>query len=80
MILRPVQSRSGSLFEAGTNVMAGYVLALLTQRVAYPLFGIETSLATDSAILAIFTGVSLARSYVVRRAFERLGRFADARP
>jgi hypothetical protein len=53
-------------------VLLGYLLALVTQRLAYPLFGIHTTLATDGAIAAIFTLVSLARSYVLRRLFERL--------
>lgn len=72
MTLRPAQSRFASLVEAAANVGAGYLLALALQRLAYPLFGIHTTLATDSAIAALFTLVSLARSYVLRRAFEWL--------
>jgi hypothetical protein len=71
-VLRSTQSRAGSLLEAGTNVLVGYLLALITQRLLYPLFGIETTVATDSIIAAAFTLVSLARSYVLRRLFERL--------
>jgi hypothetical protein len=74
MNLRPAQSHVGSLAEAGANVVAGYLLAVVTQRLAYPLLGIETTLASDSAIAALFTLVSLARSYVLRRVFERLAR------
>lgn len=73
MSLRPSQSRRGSFAEAVANVVLGYLLALVTQRLAYPLFGIHTTLASDSAIAGIFTVVSLARSYVLRRLFERLG-------
>jgi hypothetical protein len=62
----------GSLVEAGTNVVAGYLLALVTQRLLYPLFGIVTTLSTDAMIAGVFTAVSLARSYVVRRVFEWL--------
>lgn len=69
---RPAQSRRGSLTEALVNVLAGYVIALVTQRLAYPLFGIHTALATDGAIALLFTLVSLARSYMIRRLFERL--------
>jgi hypothetical protein len=71
--LRPSQTRRASFAEAAANVVAGYLLALLTQRLAYPLFGIHTTLGVDSAIAAIFTLVSLVRSYVLRRLFERLG-------
>jgi hypothetical protein len=78
--LRPAQSRSASLIEAAANVAAGYVLALVAQRLAYPLFGITTTLGTDAVIAGVFTAVSLARSYVVRRLFERLAwRHYDAR-
>jgi hypothetical protein len=78
--LRPAQSRAGSLLEAGTNVLVGYALALVTQQLVYPLFGITTTLVADSIIAAIFTAVSLARSYLVRRAFEQFDwRRGDAR-
>ena len=53
-------------------MVVGYALALLTQAVVFPLFGIVTTLAQDSAIALIFTAVSLARSYVLRRLFEHL--------
>jgi hypothetical protein len=36
----------------------------------YPLFGISTTIVTDSSIAVAFTLVSLVRSYLVRRAFE----------
>jgi hypothetical protein len=67
----PPQTRRASFAEALANVLLGYLLALLTQRLAYPLFGIHTTLVADGAIAAIFTLVSLARSYLLRRLFER---------
>ena len=73
MSVRPAQTRTGSLVEAATNVVVGYLLALATQALAFPLFGIATTLAQDSLIAGVFTLVSLARSYVLRRVFERLG-------
>lgn len=72
MSWRRHQSRRHSFAEAFTNVLLGYLLALVTQRVAYPLFGIQTTIATDSAIALIFTLVSLGRSYLLRRLLERL--------
>jgi hypothetical protein len=66
--LRPAQSRAGSLVEAGTNVVAGYVLALVTQWLVYP----QTTLSTDAVIAFLFTAVSLARSYLLRCLFESL--------
>ena len=73
MSFRRSQSRTASLIEAGANVLVGYLLALLAQQIVFPLFGIHTSLAQDSAIAAAFTLISLLRSYVLRRLFERIG-------
>lgn len=66
------QARTGSLMEALANVVAGYVVAVVVQRLAYPQFGIETTLGTDGMIAAIFTAASLARSYMLRRFFQHL--------
>lgn len=73
MSFRRSQSRSASMIEAGANVLVGYLVALAAQQLVFPLFGIHTSLAQDSAIAAVFTLVSLARSYLLRRLFERIG-------
>jgi len=70
--LRVKQSRAGSLMEAACNVGMGFVLALLVQRSVYPAFGIHTTWTTDTIIAAIFTMVSLARGYLLRRLFEWL--------
>ncbi len=70
--LRPAQSRIGSTAEALANVICGYLLAVLLQRLLYPAFGIETALWTDAVIAAAFTVISFARSYLLRRLFERL--------
>lgn len=79
MSFRRAQTRTASLLEAGTNVLVGYLVALLAQQLIFPLFGIHTTLAQDSAIAAAFTAVSLARSYLLRRAFERIGSGRGAR-
>jgi hypothetical protein len=66
------QSRSASLAEAGANVAVGYVLAVLVQLLIFPVFGLQPTLVQNLAIGLIFTGVSLARSYALRRVFQRL--------
>ena len=73
MSFRRAQTRTASLLEAATNVLVGYLVALLAQQLVFPLFGIHTTLAQDSAIAAAFTVVSLLRSYLLRRVFERIG-------
>ena len=65
------QSRAMSLVEAATNVVVGYVLAVVTPLVVFPLFGIEAALSEHLAIGLAFVGASLARGYLLRRLFER---------
>jgi hypothetical protein len=60
-----------SLVEAGANVVVGYVLAVATQIVVFPWFGLVVSIGNTLAIGAIFVITSLLRSYVLRRLFER---------
>jgi hypothetical protein len=66
------QSHAMSLVEAITNVVVGYALAIATQIVVFPWFGIKAALGEQLAIGLVFVGVSLARGYLLRRVFERL--------
>ena len=66
------QSRLMSLFEAITNVVAGYGIAVATQLVVFPWFGLPAHVADALGIGAIFTLVSLARSFALRRLFEAI--------
>jgi hypothetical protein len=66
------QSRTMSLIEAAANVLVGYVLAVMLQLIAFPLFGIQVSLFSNLALGALFTAASLVRSYALRRLFEAL--------
>ena len=66
-----LQSRRLSLLEAVTNVVVGYALAVLTQIIVFPWFGLTASLQDNLAIGAAFVGISLIRSYALRRVFER---------
>jgi hypothetical protein len=65
-----MQSCRMSLLEAAANVVIGYVLAVMTQIAVFPLFGLWPTLKENLALGAVFTGVSLLRTYCVRRAFE----------
>lgn len=66
------QSRRMSMVESVTNVAVGYGVALATQVAVFPLFGMQVALQDNLAIGGIFTLVSLARSYLLRRAFEAI--------
>lgn len=66
------QSRRASLTEAIANIAIGYCVAIAAQVVIFPLFGIHISPASHASIGALFTVVSLVRSYALRRLFETL--------
>jgi hypothetical protein len=66
-----MQSRRRSLLEAISNVVVGYALAVITQIVVFPWFGLQVSLGDNLAIGAMFVTISLIRSYALRRFFER---------
>ena len=59
-----------SLAEAIANVAVGYSVAVVTQLLVFPLFALQANLGQNLGIAAIFTAVSLVRSYAVRRAVE----------
>lgn len=65
------QSRLGSLAESILNVAIGYGVAIVAQLAVFPLFGVRLSLSDNLAIGAVFTAVSIVRSYLVRRLFNR---------
>lgn len=72
------QTRLGSLIEATLNTLIGLGINLAAQRVVFPLFGFDPSFGTNLSIAAIFTVISVARGYVVRRWFNaRLQRAAQ---
>lgn len=68
-----MQSRTNSLIESATNILIGYWCAVLTQIIVFPIMGIDVSMSKNLMIGLVFTLISLLRSYVIRRVFNRLG-------
>lgn len=66
------QSRLMSLVESLANVLVGYGVAVVTQMLVFPLFGLAVTVTENLLIGLIFTAVSIVRSYVLRRGFEAL--------
>ena len=66
-----MQSRQRSGIEAVVNVVVGYTAAVLSQIAIFPLVGIDVPLRVNFLVGAWFTGVSLIRSYTVRRMFTK---------
>lgn len=69
-----MQTRLMSLVESITNVTIGFGVATGTQIVVFPWFGLEASLGDHMVLGAVFTAVSIARSYTLRRLFNGFGR------
>jgi len=64
------QTRLDSLIESLVNILIGYGVALASQIIIFPFFGINVPLETNLWIGAWFTVISLVRSYVIRRWFN----------
>lgn len=66
------QSKKHSIFESIANTVIGLVSSYLVQLMVFPLYGIKISHSTNIQITLIFFIISFTRSYVVRRAFNKL--------
>lgn len=66
------QTRKHSALEAVLNVLIGYGIAIAAQLVIFPLFGGHFTFGENLKIGALFTVVSLVRSYLLRRLFNRI--------
>ncbi len=66
------QSKTYSLIESLTNVAVGFGVMFAGQLLIFPLFGIHIDIEKNIGIGVAFTGLSISRSYVLRRAFNRI--------
>ena len=67
-----MQSRLMSLIEAWANVFVGYWVSVAANYVVLPWFGFHVSAGQAIGIGVIFTAISLVRSYLLRRCFNRM--------
>ena len=51
--------------------MVGYALAVATQFAVFPAFGLRVGVVENLSLGLVFTAVSLARGYALRRLFNR---------
>ena len=64
------QSRIESLIESAINTAIGFIVSFAAWPIAAWMTGIEYSNGQHWAVVAFFTVVSVARSYVIRRWFN----------
>ena len=66
------QKKSHSFAEALFNTVFGFGISMVDNLIVLPMFGIKISLSNAFNIGAIFTLISIVRSYVLRRVFNRI--------
>jgi len=64
------QSKKDSLIESITNIVIRAPINMFANTVIFPLFGYQITLAQNFGFMVIFTFISLAVSYGIRRAFN----------
>lgn len=64
------QTKLESVIESLINIFIGYFVAIASQLLIFPLFGIDIPLSHNFYIGAWFTLISFIRSYVIRRWFN----------
>jgi hypothetical protein len=64
------QTRLGSLIEALINVAIGFTINFVANLVILPLIGFQISVGQNLFIGVLYTLISVARSYAVRRWFN----------
>ena len=67
-----MQSKKWSMIESLTNVVVGVVVAFISQLVIFWFMNIEVSISANLTMTGYFTLISLVRSYMLRRFFNRL--------
>jgi hypothetical protein len=67
-----MQSKKLSFLESLVNVIIGYFVALLSQILIFPLFGIYATYKENLSIGLCFTVISIVRSYILRRIFNKI--------
>lgn len=66
------QTKLGSWLEAWANIAVGFAINWVANMAVLPLFGFYVTGSQAFHIGLIFTAISLARSYVLRRTFNRI--------
>lgn len=66
-----MQTKFQSFIESIVNILIGYFTALASQLLIFPLFNINITIQDNLLIGLYFTLISLIRSYLVRRYFNK---------
>jgi predicted Na+-dependent transporter len=61
------QTKLESLCEAIISTVIGFIVTLAASPIIYPMFGHKFTTAQNLGITAVFTLISVARGYAIRR-------------
>jgi uncharacterized membrane protein (DUF485 family) len=67
-----MQTKLGSFVEAWANIAVGFAINFTANMIVLPVFGFDVTAGQAFGIGVIFTVISLARSYILRRFFNGL--------
>lgn len=68
--MRPDQSIAGSATESVVNTVAGFLISWAATPFILLAFGYRAGAGKSLAIVAVYTALSFARTFLVRRFFE----------
>lgn len=66
------QTKLGSFAEAWANIAIGFGINWAANLLVLPMFGLPVTAGQAFWIGVVFTGISLVRSYLLRRVFNSL--------
>lgn len=65
------QTKYQSFIESITNTVIGFLISLAATFVIFPIVNIQSNPSKNVAITVFFTVISILRSYIIRRYFNK---------
>ena len=65
------QTKLNSFIESCLNVGSGFIISLIATYYIFPLIGVAITFVQNFKIVCIMTVISIARSYIIRRFFNK---------
>ena len=66
-----MQSKLDSFIEAVINTFIGFVIAFISQLIIFPIVSVDVTLGQNFILTILFTLVSIIRTYIIRRYFNK---------
>ena len=66
-----MQTRLQSMIESAANILIGYFINLCSVQIIAPILGVQIGLGQNAILGLCLMAIAIARSYAVRRIFNR---------